>query len=116
MRKLFTFLLIVISLGVFCQGGISISPNGSAPAHSAALDINFTNKGFLMPRLTQAQQDSINTPDLGLMVFNTTTNCFDFYTGIFWQPMICSCSAPPAQPSAINGPTGYCSQQGGLTY
>ena len=116
MSKLFTFCFLLISTNIFCQGGISISPNGALPAPSAGLDINFSNKGFLMPRLTQGQQDSINAPALGLMIFNTSTNCFMFYTGTFWQSMICTCTSPPALPGDITGISLFCVNQTGVHY
>jgi len=38
------------------------------------LDIQSSDKGLLMPRLTSAQRDAINNPAAGLLIFNTTLN------------------------------------------
>lgn len=42
----------------------------TVPSVSAQLELNSTNKGFLMPRMTTAQRDSIVSPVVGLQVFN----------------------------------------------
>jgi uncharacterized protein (TIGR02145 family) len=69
---------------VFAQN-ISISPTGNAPDNSAALDIrDFTDKGVLMPRLTTAQRNAIPSPATSLLIFNTTTGCFEFWDGSSW--------------------------------
>jgi hypothetical protein len=66
-------------LGMF--GGI-----GSASA-SAILQANSTTKGFLMPRMTQAQILAIVSPAAGLMVFNTDLQkpCFYDATAPRWE-------------------------------
>ncbi len=45
-----------------------------APDSSSALDISSTDKGFLMPRMSSAQRDSIILPATGLMIYNLTTD------------------------------------------
>ncbi len=51
----------------------------TTPAASAALDITSTTKGFLPPRMTQAQIEVIESPANGLIVFCTTDNKFYGY-------------------------------------
>ncbi len=117
MNKFFTTFLILINITVFGQiGGVSISANGTNPDASAGLDVNFSNKGFLLPRLTQTQRDSIHTPALGLIIFNTTTNCMDMYGFGNWQAMSCLCSGPPSTSGAITGDTSACSGSSNNVY
>jgi len=52
---------------------------------SAILQADSTTKGFLMPRMTEAQILLIATPANGLMVYNTTQNTPCFYNGAAWQ-------------------------------
>jgi hypothetical protein len=52
---------------------------------SAQLQIDSTTKGFLMPRMTQAQILAIATPANGLMVYNTDLACPCFYDGTGWR-------------------------------
>ena len=56
----------------------------STPETTAKLDVVSTTSGFLPPRLTTAQRDAIVNPAAGLMVFNITTNCLDFFNGTIW--------------------------------
>ena len=57
----------------------------TAPAASAQLDITSTARGFLPPRMTEAQRDAISSPATGLLVYNTTDNTLDFYDGDSWE-------------------------------
>jgi len=59
---------------------IGINATGAAPAASAGLDVNFTNKGLLTPRLTTAQKNAIAAPANGLMVFDTDLDCHYIYS------------------------------------
>lgn len=58
---------------IFSQN-IGINATGAAPAASAGLDVNFTNKGVLFPRVNLVNTTdvvTIATPATGLMVYNT---------------------------------------------
>ncbi|MDR1763424.1 MAG: hypothetical protein LBR64_05670 [Dysgonamonadaceae bacterium] len=54
----------------------------SSPAcSSAVMEINSSNKGVLIPRMTNAQRENI-TPDAnadGLTIYNTSTQCIDIW-------------------------------------
>ncbi|MEZ4958240.1 MAG: tail fiber domain-containing protein [Saprospiraceae bacterium] len=64
---------------------ISIAPSGVDPDPSAILDLQNTEKGILIPRMTAAQRDAITSPATGLMVFVTNDNSFYFYNGSSWS-------------------------------
>ena len=55
---------------------VGVNTDGSAADNSAALDIKSINKGFLVPRMTQAEIGAIASPADGLLVFCTTNNKF----------------------------------------
>lgn len=57
----------------------------AAIAASAILQVDSTTKGFLMPRMTQAQILLIATPATGLQVFNTDLAQPCFYDGAGWR-------------------------------
>ena len=76
---LFAFLLIT-TVSTQAQVGIGIT----TPAASAQLDVSSTTKGFLPPRMTQAERDLI-TPAEGLMIYNTTSKKPNFYNGLEWR-------------------------------
>ncbi len=58
---------------------------GGAEAASAALSVTSTTQGFLPPRMTGTQRDAISSPATGLVVYNTTTNKLNVYTGSAWE-------------------------------
>ncbi len=62
-----------------------VSIGASNPAANAALDIQSTTGGLLIPRLTTTERNAISGPETGLMIFNTTTNGFNFYDGGSWS-------------------------------
>lgn len=64
---------------------LSINKNGTAPHNSAILDLNSTNKGMLMPRLTTTQREAIVNPANGLMVFDLTIGSFWYYFNTIWN-------------------------------
>lgn len=68
-----------IQLGSGLFGSIN-----STPAASAIIEGRSTTKGFLPPRMTEAQRDLIASPATGLMIYNTTTNVLNFYNGSAW--------------------------------
>lgn len=51
---------------------------------AAALEIVSTTKGLLLPRLTTAQRDTIGSPVAGLILYNTSDNKVQTYTGSAW--------------------------------
>jgi hypothetical protein len=102
MRKHF-LILVVLMLGgltAFPQS-VGINTDNSAPNNSALLDVKSTNKGFLMPRLLQAQREAITVPATGLLVYQTDGNAgFYYYNGSTWQML------GTAGPTGSTGPTG----------
>jgi hypothetical protein len=58
------------------KGGGNVGIGTATPAVSAAVDISSTDKGFLPPRLTQAQIGAIPGPANGLIVYCTSDDKF----------------------------------------
>ncbi len=77
------FLLLIVNIDVFySQVGI----NTTSPDPSSMLDITSTDKGILIPRMTQAQRDAISSPATGLMIYQTDgKQGFYYYTGTNWK-------------------------------
>lgn len=63
---------------------VSINNSGAAPDAKAMLDISSNSKGVLIPRMTQAERDAIGTPPTGLLLYNTSSNSFQYYSGVVW--------------------------------
>jgi hypothetical protein len=65
----------------------STSFGSTTIAASAMVDIQSTTKGFLPPRMTNAQMLAIGTPAEGLIVYDTTNRKLCCYDGATWQPL-----------------------------
>ncbi len=108
MNKLLLLTLLSLQLGfitkIYSQN-IAINATGNLPDTSAMLDLSSTNKGFLAPRLTTAQQNAIPLPATGLLVFNTTTNTFNVNTGTTGSPVWTALSFAGTGLSSMNGLT-----------
>lgn len=84
-----------ITLSTLHAQGVKISNNPGNPDASAILELDATNKGFLLPRMTTAQRDSIPNPAVGLMIYNTSTDCIQNYFPGQWLDVRCRCSSFP---------------------
>ena len=87
MKKLiFTIAMVVIAAAnLTAQDGVAINATGAAADPSAMLDVSSSNKGILIPRLTQAERLSITGPARGLMVYQIDNNAgFWYYDGTTW--------------------------------
>ena len=83
------------SMALTNTGNLGIGTTDPSP--NAILELNATNKGFLPPRLTTAQRNAIPaaTRPAGLMIYNTNTNCMDFWNSSEWVST-CAVATPPA--------------------
>lgn len=75
--KLFFAAAFLTAGMAFAQSGVGVGT--TTPDASAALDVNSTTKGFLMPRMTTVQRMAIATPANGLQVYDTDTKSFWYF-------------------------------------
>lgn len=87
MKKI-VFLIITFGLinTTFSQTG-SVGIGTTTPDNSAVLDVQSTDKGMLIPRMTTSQRTSISNAAKGLLVFDNTTGTFWFYNGNAWTEL-----------------------------
>jgi hypothetical protein len=86
----------------FAQVGISTT--SITPDASSILELRSTSAGFLPPRMTTAQRDAITTPATGLVIFNTSTNLFNFFNGTAWNVLsVSSGTVTSASVTSANG-------------
>lgn len=84
MRKnFFAISLAITSLQTIAQVGIGTS----TPNASAALEVQSTNSGILIPRMSSSDRSAITQPATGLLIYNTTIGNFEFYSGSAWVPV-----------------------------
>lgn len=98
MRLLVIFSFLIIFSGTRAQ--VAINTDGSNPDPSAGLEVKFTDKGFLPPRLTAAQRDAITSPAAGLIIYNSTDNRLEYFSGV-WAPLL-----SPGSGWSLSGNTG----------
>ena len=54
---------------------------------NAALEVESTSKGVLLPRLTTAQQNAMSAPSDGMVIYNTDSTCFVLRRGGVWRSL-----------------------------
>jgi len=75
MRKKITTCLWILFVAIgSLHAQIAINPNGDLPNPSAMLDVNSSNKGVLIPRMTLVEMNAIENPAEGLMIYCTDCN------------------------------------------
>ena len=75
------FSLISIAFFFISSINAQIGIGTSNPDPSSSLEVQSTKKGFLPPRMTTVQQDSIVNPAIGLTIYNLTTKQLQTNTG-----------------------------------
>ena len=73
--------------GIFVDATGNIGIGTNTPDASSLLTMNATNKGILIPRMTQTQRNAISSPATGLLIYQTdNTPGFYYYNGSAWTP------------------------------
>ncbi len=87
LTKFIVFLSLVIFTLQFAYAQ-NVGIGTTTPESSAMLDVNSTNRGFLVPRMTSIQKDAISSPATGLLIYQTdNTPGFYLYTGTAWKKL-----------------------------
>ncbi|MEI6765894.1 MAG: PKD domain-containing protein [Bacteroidota bacterium] len=97
-------LMLIMNAGSLMAQGTAINLTGNPPNPSAGLDVDFINKGVLLPRLTDVQRNAIVNPAEGLQIFNITSGCVNYYHNGLWYQLCGNCIPPPAPIAGNNSP------------
>ncbi len=87
--KISTYFIVTVLLfssTIFAQVGINT--DNSMPNGSAMLDVKSTSQGFLPPRMTTAQRNTIVSPGEGLVIYNTDEKALNLFNGTDWKSMM----------------------------
>ena len=105
-KILFSFFFCFSLHFLNAQDNVGIGTN--TPDPSSKLDVTAIDKGFLTPRVTTAQRLAIVSPANGLLVFDTSLDCFYFYSTITssWISLCTAGVTGPTGPTGPSGPTG----------
>ena len=85
----------------------------TSPDASSLLDLTANDKGFLPPRMTTQERLAIVNPAMGLLVYDSTVNCYFYFNGTVWLSL-CQLSGPtgPIGNTGAQGTTGLQGIQG----
>jgi len=82
-------LAVALSIATFLPTLGQIGIGTTTPHESAILDVSSKNKGFLLPRMTEAQKQVIVDPANGLMIYNYDTKCLEYFVNGSWINPCC---------------------------
>jgi len=85
MKKLLTFATISLALTVSAQ---NVGIGTSTPDANAILELSSSTKGFLMPRVSDANMNAMPSPFPGMMLFNTNLGRPHVYVGTWKKIML----------------------------
>jgi hypothetical protein len=85
MKSLLCFVLLFGAINQLIAQNIGIGTR--MPHPSAMVDMTGLSQGLLVPRMTAAEKTAFNQPAKGLLVFDSTSNEFKYYTGTSWLEM-----------------------------
>lgn len=80
----FSIILLLLNSGLLFSQGVGISNTTITPHASSVLELRSTTQGLLAPRMTTTERNAISLPANGLIIYNTSTNQFNFYRGSSW--------------------------------
>ena len=114
MKPISIFIFLVYISVSTALGQVGINTDGSQPDPSAGLDVKFTDKGLLPPRMSTSFRDAISIPATGLMIYNTDCNDMQFFNGSGWVPV--GNIGMLGTPGPISGNTTVCMNATGIIY
>ncbi|NTW33611.1 MAG: hypothetical protein HGB12_13480, partial [Bacteroidetes bacterium] len=100
----YALLITFFQLSIFnCSAqGVAINTTGAEADNKAMLDVSGASQGVLLNRMTTTERDAITgTIPESLLIYNTTTKCFEAYVNGTWNIVSCPTACiPPAAPTA----------------
>lgn len=97
-KLLISVLSILFAFSIQAQVGIGTE----TPNASSLLELSSTSKGFLVPRMTEAQRNAISNPPIGLLVYQTNGQAF-YYKDNWWWKILASSDNKSFMVGSIKG-------------
>lgn len=110
--KQLLFAMVLLCLGTTAFAQVKVGNNPTTINASSVLEVESTTKGFLPPRMTEAQRDAIASPAQGLVIFNTTVPCLQVNDGTPATPDWNCISGTASGSNASTNGTGAVSSYG----
>ena len=76
-QLLFFLIILFFANNIYAQLGVNAT--NAAPNAKAMLDVESTDKGVLIPRMSTTARNAIVSPPNGLMIYNNSTNKFNYF-------------------------------------
>ena len=70
---------VVAFTTIQAQEKVLVNVVQGAEQESAIFQVDSTTQGVLIPRMSETERDAILNPAEGLMVYNTTEKCINYY-------------------------------------
>ncbi len=83
------YLLILLGLIGYCsKAQIKFGDNPGTIDPNSLLELESTNGGVLLPRLSVAQRDAMTSVPAGMFIYNTDDSCTQYFDGIVWECLV----------------------------
>jgi hypothetical protein len=96
LKLLLASISLCLMFGLKAQTPNSVGIGTTNPNNSAILHLESSNQGFLMTRLNTSQISAITAPTVGLIVYNTTDQCYWYKRPTYWA-RLCNTDSINAQ-------------------
>jgi hypothetical protein len=101
------FILILTCFTAKLSAQVGINNINSKASGSAMPNTYSTNNGRLTQRISTESRNLVPSPATGLLIYNTTTNLFNYYSGSYWYQI---------EATFVSATTGISSTGGGVSY
>jgi hypothetical protein len=95
--------ILLFGLFAFTTSGGQVGIGTNTPSANAALDVNSTDKGILLPRVNDTS--TVNNPSEGLMIYNKHMQSPAYHDGLKWNSMAGRASAATSSAPATDSIT-----------
>lgn len=112
--KYVLLICVFVSAGSFLKAQNNVGIGTPNPDPSAIVEMKSLNTGILIPRMSSVERNAISSPANALMVFDTDSNCFFFYSSALsaWRSLCNLGANGPAGPTGPTGATGVAGAMG----
>ena len=96
-------IMMIFMSNKLAYGQVGINNNSSPPDPSAMLDVKSSDKGILIPRMTEIEKDNITNPSHSLLIYQTDGDTGFYYNSgtplsPVWLPLTSSTDGPKKIP------------------
>lgn len=107
MKNLILVLMLAITCCTHVHAQVKIGDNPGNISPGSLLELESTSRAFTLPRMTTLQMEAIPSPERGMMLFNTDSNCIYLYkSGNAWVSILAGAPQPSWPYQSNDGSVG----------